>query len=166
MTQTSFWLNIDYLFPGILITTFIFLFKFRNSCSLKTSQNPQKNTCARASFLIKLQAFSPQNYYKWDSSTNSFLWILHNVYKHLFCRKPRRTAAADSSEFQLHFFSTLYNVSKVANSLFSGLTLNAFFQWCVIRQSYSDFSDMFIYQIYYLIKYIYIYISISIYRER
>ena len=67
-----------------------------------------------------------------------------------------------SYTFSQHF--TTYQKWQIP--FFSGLTLNAFFQWCVIRQSYSDFSDMFIYQIYYLIKYIYIYISISIYRER
>ena len=39
---------------------------------LEISQNPQKNTCARVSFLITLQA------YKRVSGTGFFLWILRN----------------------------------------------------------------------------------------
>ena len=37
---------------------------------LEISQNSQENTCARVSFLIKLQAR--------DSGTSVFLWILQN----------------------------------------------------------------------------------------
>ena len=51
---------------------------------LKISQNSQKNTCARASFLIKLQAWVLQLYYKRGSSTGVFLWIFQNSSEHLF----------------------------------------------------------------------------------
>ena len=47
---------------------------------LEISQNSQENTCARVSFLIKLQA--------WDSGTGIFLWILQNFLEHLFYRTP------------------------------------------------------------------------------
>ena len=40
---------------------------------LKISQNSQEYTCARASFLIKLQALGPQLYLKRDSGTGAFL---------------------------------------------------------------------------------------------
>ena len=43
---------------------------------LEISQNSQENTCARVSFLIKLQASGLQLYYKRDYVTGIFLWIL------------------------------------------------------------------------------------------
>ena len=43
------------------------------------SQNSQENACARVSFLIKLLAWGLQLYYKRDSSTGVFLWILQNL---------------------------------------------------------------------------------------
>ena len=46
----------------------------------------QKNTCARISFLIKLQASSLQLYQKRDSGTGVFLWTLRNFSEHLFYR--------------------------------------------------------------------------------
>ena len=45
---------------------------------LEISQNSQANTCARASFLIKLQASGLQLYLKRDSGTAVFFWILQN----------------------------------------------------------------------------------------
>ena len=51
---------------------------------LEISQNSQKNTGARASFLIKLQASALQLYWKRDSSTGVFLWILWDFYDQLF----------------------------------------------------------------------------------
>ena len=53
------------------------------SCSVKkvfleVSQNSQENTCARVSFLIKLQASGLQLYQKRDSGTGVFLRILRN----------------------------------------------------------------------------------------
>ena len=44
---------------------------------LKISQNPQENTCARVSFLMKLP--EAHNFiYKGDSGTDAVLWILWN----------------------------------------------------------------------------------------
>ena len=40
---------------------------------LEISQNSQENTCARVSFLIKMQALSLQLYLKRDSGTGVFL---------------------------------------------------------------------------------------------
>ena len=45
---------------------------------LEISQSSQENTCARASFLIKMQAWDLQLYLKRDSGTGAFLWILWN----------------------------------------------------------------------------------------
>ena len=42
---------------------------------LEISQNSQENTCARASVLVKLHAYA---YWKRDSGTGVFLWILQN----------------------------------------------------------------------------------------
>ena len=42
------------------------------------SQHSQENTCARVSFLIKLQAWGLQLYQKRDSGTGVFLWILQS----------------------------------------------------------------------------------------
>ena len=45
---------------------------------LEILQNSQENTCARASFLIKLQPWVLQLYWKRYSGTGVFLWILWN----------------------------------------------------------------------------------------
>ena len=45
---------------------------------LEMSQNSHKNTYARASFLITLQALGLQLYLKIVSRTGVFLWILRN----------------------------------------------------------------------------------------
>ena len=45
---------------------------------LKILQNSQENTCARVSFLIKLQAWGLQLYWNRGSSTRVFLWILRS----------------------------------------------------------------------------------------
>ena len=50
---------------------------------LKISQNPHENTCARVSFLIKLQALDFQLYLKIGSGTCVFLWIL-GIFKNTF----------------------------------------------------------------------------------
>ena len=50
---------------------------------LEISQNPQKNTCARVSFLIKLQTWG--NFIiKRGFGTGVFLWSLGNIYEHFF----------------------------------------------------------------------------------
>ena len=55
---------------------------------LEISQNSQESTCARASFLMKMQASGLQLYSKRDSDTGVFLWILWNFLEHLFHRTP------------------------------------------------------------------------------
>ena len=55
---------------------------------LKISQNSQKNTCARISFLIRLQTLGLQLYLKRDSATGVFLWILCNFQERFFHRTP------------------------------------------------------------------------------
>ena len=55
---------------------------------LEISQNSQENPCARVSFLIKLQASGLQLYYKRDSGTGIFTWLLWNFKEHLFYRIP------------------------------------------------------------------------------
>ena len=45
---------------------------------LEISQNSQEITCAKVSFLIKLQASDLQLYQKRDSGTVVFLWALRN----------------------------------------------------------------------------------------
>ena len=54
---------------------------------LEISQNSQENTFAKVSFLIRLQA-GLQLYWKWDSGTGVFLWILRNFSELLFYRTP------------------------------------------------------------------------------
>ena len=53
---------------------------------LEISQNSHENTCARVSFLIKLQAWGLQIYLKRDSGTGVFLWIFQNFWEHLFLK--------------------------------------------------------------------------------
>ena len=45
---------------------------------LEIWQNSQENTCAKVSFIIKLQAWGLQLYLKRDSDAGVFLWILRN----------------------------------------------------------------------------------------
>ena len=85
----------DILFPfqnGVIIVFQIAHYHFQRSlsveavargCSVKKvfleiSKNLHENTCARNSFLIKLQALSMQLYYKRDPDTDVFLRILQN----------------------------------------------------------------------------------------
>ena len=51
---------------------------------LEISQNSYENTCARVSFLIKLQARGLQLYYEREPGKGVFLWILRNFYKNTF----------------------------------------------------------------------------------
>ena len=46
---------------------------FSYNASLEISHNSQGNTCARVSFLIKLQALGLQLYQKRDSGTGAFM---------------------------------------------------------------------------------------------
>ena len=56
----------------------------RKKVFLEILQNSQENTCARGSFLIKLQAWACN----FISGTGVFLWILRNFKQHLFYRTP------------------------------------------------------------------------------
>ena len=54
-----------------------------HKCSLEKvyfeiSQNSQENTCARVSFLMKLQV-KANNFIKKETDTDVFLWILWNI---------------------------------------------------------------------------------------
>ena len=51
---------------------------------LKILQNSLGNTCARVSFLRKLQDAS--NFINKQTSSHHFLWSLRNLYGQLFCR--------------------------------------------------------------------------------
>ena len=65
---------------------------------LQISQNTQKKTCVRVSFLVKLQA-ETCNFIKKDS-LHVFLWILWNVLEQLFYRTP---PVAASTHFSVAF---------------------------------------------------------------
>ena len=67
---------------------------FKKEMFLTISQNSQKNTSARASLLIKLQASGLQLLYKRGSGTGVFLWILQNFQEHLFHWTPPVAASA------------------------------------------------------------------------
>ena len=56
----------------------------RKGVLLEMLQNSQENTCARVSFIIKLQALGLQLNFKKYSGTGVFLWILRNFSEHLF----------------------------------------------------------------------------------
>ena len=51
---------------------------FVKNLFLEISQNSRENTCARVSFLIKLQASGLQFYLKRHSGNGVFMWILRN----------------------------------------------------------------------------------------
>ena len=86
--QNTFRRLLLYLEPCQISMIEPFLWKYRSSrpevlfkkVLLEISQNPRENTCARVSFLIKLQTSGLQLYLKRDSNpgTSVFLWILRN----------------------------------------------------------------------------------------
>ena len=47
---------------------------------LEISQKSEENTCTKVPLLIKLQASALQFYFKRDSGTGVFLWILWNLW--------------------------------------------------------------------------------------
>ena len=55
---------------------------------LEILQNLQEKYLCRSLFLIKLQAWSLQIYWKFNSNIGVFLWIFRNFYGHLFYRTP------------------------------------------------------------------------------
>ena len=58
---------------------------FKKKVFLEISQNSKENTCARVSFLIKLQAL--QLYQKRDSGTGVFLWVLWPILRKISLAK-------------------------------------------------------------------------------
>ena len=71
-------------------------------------------TCGKVSFLIKLQTRDLQLYYKRDSGTGVFLWVLQRFKEHLFSRTPPDDC--------LCYYNIKYTTIKytIKNSLFSG----------------------------------------------
>ena len=65
---------------------------------LEISQNSQENTYTRVCLLIKLQAWGLQLYWKRDSGTGVFLWILRNFYEHFLYRTPPVAASETSKQ--------------------------------------------------------------------
>ena len=63
---------------------------------LRILQHSQENTCARVSFLIKLQALC---FNKKDSGTGVFLWMLWNFSEHLFQRNLP-VAASENKQYK------------------------------------------------------------------
>ena len=67
--------------------------------SLKSSQNSQENTCARVSFLIKLQSSSMQVYYKRDSGKKAFSCEFGKTFKNTFFYRTPPLAASVSINY-------------------------------------------------------------------
>ena len=62
------------------------------------SQHSQENTCARVSFLIKLQASGLRLWLR-DSGAGVFQWILQNFKKHFFYRALLVVGSGDVSAY-------------------------------------------------------------------
>ena len=71
-------------------------------------------TCAKVPFLIKLQVWNLQLYYKRDFGTGVFLWVLQRFKEHLFSRTPPDDCFC--------YYNIKYTTIKytIKNSLFSG----------------------------------------------
>ena len=77
---------------------------------LRILQNSQEGTCARVSFLIKLQVWGLQLYWKRDSGTGVFRWILQNFLKKpLLTEHFRWLLLAFQSESTHYSFRTSYS---------------------------------------------------------
>ena len=82
---------------------------------LEISPNLQENTCARDSFLIKLQAPGLQLYQKRATGTRVFLLILRNFQEHLFLKN---TSGGCFYLFFIHIQSSfLHAVSSYSYSV-------------------------------------------------
>ena len=79
---------------------------------LEILQNTEKNTCARVTFLIKLEASGLQLYLKRDCGTSVFLWILTD------CKKTCSLSTASIINF--------YVVKHYTNLDWDFLRLNCF----------------------------------------
>ena len=91
----------------------------------KITQNAQENTCARVSLLIKLWSWDLQLYWKRDSGTDIFLWILRNSLEHLFHRNPpgdcflkERTENPSKIIYKYQWWSSFWAKLKVSFSNF------------------------------------------------
>ena len=80
---------------------------------LKISQNSQKSTCARVSFLIELQAQGLQLYEK-DSGTCVFKWILWNFQEHLFTEHLWTTAFLKVGSNKPKLRCYVYSVCRIS----------------------------------------------------
>ena len=67
---------------------------------MEISQNSLEITCARVSFLTKMQD-SASNFIKRDSSTGVSLWILRNFEEHIFYRTPPVSPSVTQNDFIL-----------------------------------------------------------------
>ena len=90
---------------------------------LEISQKSQENTCARDSFLTKLQA----------SGTGVILWILRNFWVHVFYRTPSNDCFCN---YELSYWKTLilFRFSDHWNIFItSHLICKAYFYWILLR---------------------------------
>ena len=86
---------------------------------LEVSQNSQENTCARVSFLIKLQA-EACNFIKKETQAQVFSCEFCEISKNTFSTEQLRTTASDSSVFH-DVLRVFRNISASPN--FSKITL-------------------------------------------
>ena len=87
---------------------------------LKISQNSLKNTCARVSLLIKLQASACIFFLKKsDSGTGVFLWILQNFQDYLFYRTTVIAASGQCLLFDLWSIPHVWLTETTSCSLLS-----------------------------------------------
>ena len=84
---------------------------------LEISQNSQENTCARASFLIKLKAWGLQLYYKRDPGTGVFLQILQNFTEYLFTKSTPLVAASAFTLIIWAYHLEIYHLPNIYSSL-------------------------------------------------
>ena len=81
---------------------------------LKNLQNSQENTCIGVSFLIKLQTWDFQLYWKRDSGTGIFQWILQSFWETFFYRTPPVTACNYWNSVHIWDFKCTYaNVASL-----------------------------------------------------
>ena len=108
---------------------------------LKLSQNSKKNTCTRASFLIKLQIEACK---KRDFGTDVFLWILWNFVGKLFFRTffqgwllldfyKIRTSPINRSKQSWKFYSSFNFILKLR--FWSVWSVFIFSCWIIQKQS-------------------------------
>ena len=87
---------------------------------LKFLQNSQENTCARVSFLKKLQVLGLQLYQKRDYGTSVFLWILWDFQEQLFLKNT-------SDGCFLSIFVSVFRTPTFCKSCFETLNFSNIF---------------------------------------